>query len=295
VDASGFASLLLGKSLEEPFENYDASLFCDRAVVGGWARSESRDWEINPYTTAETMDSGWCWQIDHENRINRGYVYCSAFISDSEAETEFRTKNPGVSQTRVVKFSSGRYRNQWVKNVVAVGNAGGFVEPLEATALGAIASNCVALTDTLVEADCRITPRLQKEFNRFSATAWDDIRDFLAVHYKFNNRIDSPFWRHCLQHTDLAGAAEPVELYRESGPCFWLFQNLRVLNQFGMAGYITMLLGQKVEYRLRSEPSEAEMSIWRATRQRFGAAASHSISVRDALAAIRSPLWQWNV
>ena len=134
VDSSGFRSVLLGKALGEPFRSFKASLFCERAVVGGWQRSEE---PIKPYTTAETMNAGWCWQIEHEHRINRGYVYSPDFISDDEAEQEFRAKNPKVGSTRIVKFVSGRYERAWVKNVVAIGNAGGFVEPLESTSLGA--------------------------------------------------------------------------------------------------------------------------------------------------------------
>src|SRR6185369_9411983 len=81
VDASGFASLLLGKTLGEPFESFKSTLFCDRAVVGGWDRGLEEI--IKPYTTCETMEAGWAWQIEHENRVNRGYVYSSDFISDA--------------------------------------------------------------------------------------------------------------------------------------------------------------------------------------------------------------------
>src|SRR6185436_5095512 len=132
IDSSGFRSELLGRALQEPFLNYDDALFCDKAVIGGWPRTNE---PILPYTTAETMDSGWCWQIEHENFINRGYVYSSAFISDDAAREELLRKNPKVATVpRVVRFRSGRYERSWVGNVVAVGNAAGFVEPLEATA-----------------------------------------------------------------------------------------------------------------------------------------------------------------
>ena len=94
IDCSGFSSYLLEKTLNVPFISFKRSLFCDRAVVGGWERGP--DEVIKPYTTAETMNSGWCWQIEHDHRINRGYVYSSAFISDAEAEEEFRRKNPKV-------------------------------------------------------------------------------------------------------------------------------------------------------------------------------------------------------
>src|SRR5690606_10251282 len=127
IDASGFRSELIGKALGVPFESFNKTLFCDRAVVGGWERTDE---PILPYTTAEEMDSGWCWQIEHERHVNRGYVYSSQFISDDEATAEFLRKNPKVSTTpRIVRFRSGRYKRLWVDNVVAIGNAGGFVEP----------------------------------------------------------------------------------------------------------------------------------------------------------------------
>src|SRR5688572_27879814 len=191
VDCSGFYSALLGKALAEPFVSFKSSLFCDRAVVGGWQRTDE---PILPYTTAETMDSGWCWQIEHEHRINRGYVYSSAFISDGDAEQEFRQKNPRVGPTRVVKFVTGRYARTWVKNVVAIGNASGFVEPLESTSLAFICVESVWLIESLVDASREVRPSWQALFNKRVGQSWDVIRQFLALHYKFNDRLDTPFW-----------------------------------------------------------------------------------------------------
>jgi tryptophan halogenase len=297
VDASGFASVLLGKALGEPFISYDRTLFCDRAVVGGWDRKDPEDMAVKPYTTCETMDCGWCWQIEHENRINRGYVYSSGFISDEDAEREFRSKNPKVGPVRIVRFLSGRYRNQWVKNVVAVGNAGGFVEPLEATALGVIAGESSILTETLKELDGEPTPSLRKQFNRHHALVWDDIRDFLSMHYRFNKRLDTPFWRHCWEATDLAGAAELVEVYRENGPSFWLRMHTTIdkASQFGTNGYLAMLIGQKVEYHRLYHPSADELRIWNAERQRYRNRAARGLTVRQTLEKLRSPNWEWKV
>ncbi len=150
VDASGFRSLLLGNALTESYISFQKVLFCDRAVLGSWQRTDE---PIKPYTTAETMNSGWCWQIEHLDHINRGYVYSSHFISDEDAEREFRGKNPKVEKTRLVKFPSGRYVRQWVKNVAAVGNASGFVEPLEATSLSLICDQARLLAQFLLESD----------------------------------------------------------------------------------------------------------------------------------------------
>src|SRR6185437_2171893 len=131
---------------------------------------------------------------------------CSDFISDEEAEKEFRAASSQITQTRVVKFISGRYERAWIKNVVAIGNANGFVEPLEATALGVISMQSRLLADTLVESDRQIRRWDVTGFNRHHGRYWDSIRRFIAIHYKFNDRIDTPFWRACREKTDLAGA-----------------------------------------------------------------------------------------
>jgi tryptophan halogenase len=292
VDASGFASVLLGKALGEPFIPFKSSLFCDRAVAGGWDRGA--DEPIKPYTTCETMDSGWCWQIEHIGRVIRGYVYASDFISDDEAEREFRAKNPKVVKTRVVKFVSGRYARCWVKNVIAVGNASGFVEPLEATALGVIAMQSRLLADTLVDCDGQLRPTQAMNFNDYHARNWDSIRGFIAVHYKFNTRLDTPFWRACRADTEL-GRAEPiVEYYRENGPSFqWQPTQFDEFDQFKMGGYASMLVGMRVPYRRTYAPSDADLQTWEAKRRRFKEQALRSMTVREALDVIGSPQWRW--
>ena len=106
-------------------------------------------------------------------------------------------------------------------NVVAVGNASGFVEPLEATALGVIAMQSRLLAESLYASDRQPRPTQAAMFNRFHTMNWDAIRGFLAIHYKFNTRLDTPFWRHCRAETDLAGGAPIAEFFKENGPGDW--------------------------------------------------------------------------
>ena len=295
VDCSGFSSVLLGKAFAEPFISYQSSLFCQRAVVGGWDRHDPEDQVIKPYTTCETMEAGWAWQIEHENRINRGYVYSPDFITDEQAEQEFRRKNPKVGPTRIVRFISGRYERAWVKNVVAIGNASGFVEPLEATALGAIAKQSRTLAETLFASDRQPRPTQVALYNRFNGLFWDSIRGFLATHYKFNTRLDTPFWRHCREHTELANAEEIVHYYRENGPDgSWgptLLNNPH--DQFTISGYLTLLTGMKVAFRKSWEPTDRDRAAFDQRRQQFREFALKAMPVRDVLAAIRSPNWVW--
>jgi len=291
VDCSGFRSELIGKTFEEPFIDYKSSLWCDKAVVGGWDRTDE---PLYPFTTAETMDAGWCWQIEHDSWINRGYVYDSNFISDEEAEAELRRKNPKTGKTRIVPFTSGRYRNAWVKNVVAIGNAAGFVEPLEATALAIICDHASAVVRTLVDGNFEITPSQIKCFNEYNAVNWDCIRKFLALHYKFNTRIDSPFWRECMANVDLAGAEDIVEYYQENGPSLlWVKSLLDSTDPFGWEGYLAMLVGQDVPYDREFKPSDDEQAIWEALKDEMLRRASSAMKQEDALKIIRSESWGW--
>jgi tryptophan 7-halogenase len=293
VDASGFASALLGKALGEPFISFDSSLFNDRAVVGGWDREPGDP--IRPYTTCQTMNAGWCWQIEHERRINRGYVYCSSFISDEEAEREFRAACPKVKgPTRVVKFISGRYQRNWVKNVVAIGNATGFVEPLEATALGVIAMQCRLLADCLVESRRRPNDPLRHCVNDYHGRNWDAVRRFLAVHYRYNTRLDTPYWRHCREKTELAGAEEVVDFYRCNGPSL-LATDILIdkFDQFGLTGYYAMLLGQRVPHEAPYEPQPAERAAWQQRSAAMEQVARRAVPVAEALDAVRAPGWRW--
>ncbi len=292
IDASGFRSELLGKALAEPFVSYADALFCDRAVAGGWEREAE---PILPYTVAETMDAGWAWQIEHERHINRGYVYSSAFLSDEQATEEFLKKNPKVKSTRIVKFTTGRHQRCWVGNVFAVGNAHGFVEPLEATAIFAICQATRLLAGALGENDCDISPTMRESCDRIIRKLWDEIRDFLAIHYRFNTRLDTPFWQACRHDVALHGAESIVQHYRENGPC--MFAQLDVLppstSLFQLDGFYTLLLGQRVQHTRLHTPSPRDRETFESMRARTAVAAKNGLTVAESLAYIRHPGWKW--
>jgi tryptophan halogenase len=291
VDCSGFRSLLLGKALAEPFISFKSSLFCDRAVIGPWKRTDE---PIQPYTTAETMNAGWCWRIEHVDRVDRGYVYSSDFISDDEAEGEFRQKNPKATETRIVKFVSGRHERAWVKNVVAIGNAASFVEPLESTALGVICLDSFALAESLADMDRIVRPTQVRLYNQRGALTVDLVRRFLAVHYKFNTRLQTPFWRACVADVDLVGAEEYVEFYKENGPStLWRQMILDGRDPFGFEGYLSMLIGMNVPYRRTYVIPEHEQRAWARLYNQWQVDADHALTVEETLRWIQSPGWQW--
>jgi tryptophan halogenase len=261
IDCSGFRSLLLGKTLGEPRVDYSSTLACDRAVVGGWARPPGVP--MLSYTLSDTMDAGWCWRIDHPDRINRGYVYSSAFISDDAAEQELRLKNPGIGPTRIVKFTSGRFDRSWVKNVVAIGNASGFVEPLEATSLAIIASRCQLMVELLQDSGCTLRPAMGALFNQNSAAIWDAVRDFLSLHYRFNTRLSTPFWVNRQNETNMGNAQPLVDYVQQMGPSPALTAAFVAIGAvFNASGYLAILTGLRMPTRYCYQPTALELTIW---------------------------------
>jgi tryptophan 7-halogenase len=296
IDSSGFRSELLGRALKTPFISYSNSLFCDRAIIGSWDRTDEL---IYPYTIAETMEAGWCWQIDHEHAINRGYVYSSRFLSDDEARAEFQRKNPKARiWDRVVKFSSGRLKYSWVRNVIGIGNAVGFVEPLEATALMMTASQIQTMCDVLVHAQLQPAEQMISLFNQIFNEGWDHIRDFLAIHYRFNTRLASKFWRTCCNEADVSTIQPLIDFFRENGPTGFsrhlLNSTFGGKTQFGIEGFLTQLVGMKVPYTNRAAIDPRELALFRqrcnANRQR----AAKGLSVAETLKWVKRPDWQWH-
>lgn len=294
IDASGFRSELLGRALGERYHDWSGALFCDRALIGGWARREGEP--ILPYTTAETMDAGWCWAIEHEHFVNRGYVFSSRALSDDDAHAEFLRKNPraNLEKTRVVRFRSGRHERAWVGNVLALGNAYGFVEPLEATALMVLSVQLRSFCDALADADRTPSPILRTLFNRLTASIWDETRDFLALHYRFNTRLETPFWQAARAETPLGGAEEIVEFYRAHGPSLLAKQVvLPPQTLFGYEGYLVHLVGNQVPHARRYLAGAEERALWERQRAQWRAAAQAALDMRATLAAMRSPSWHW--
>lgn len=286
VDSSGFVSELIGKALGEPFEDYSDVLFCDRAVAGGWDRGDE---PILPYTLSETMDSGWCWRIDHPDRIHRGYVFSSSHASDEEAIEAYRKVAPKAENPRVVRFRSGRYERSWIGNVVGVGNAAGFVEPLEATALMVICLQCRWVTDGLMDCERQPNPSLVNLYNTLNGQIWAQIRDFLALHYKFNTRSDTSFWQRCREEIPLNGVEGLAEFYRENGPSAINAGHLPAGNPFGIDGYLAILAGLKVPHQRPYAPGTTETQRWNAHRDRHRKIASGGLGMRETLRQLAVP------
>jgi tryptophan halogenase len=215
VDCSGFRSLLLGTELEEPWEDWSHWLPCDRALAMPCAHVEH---EIEPYTRATAMPGGWRWRIPLQHRIGNGYVFSSSFLSEEQAADALIASVEGeqLADPRLLRFRAGRRRNSWSHNVIAVGLASGFLEPLESTSIY-LAQVAITYLIELFPTAAGIDPRDRAEFNRLVDMEYDRIRDFLILHYNATERDDSPFWDHVRTMDVPDTLLGKMELWRETG------------------------------------------------------------------------------
>lgn len=212
IDCTGFRSLVMGDALRSPFIDFSESLFTDCAL----ATNSPHDGRIDSYTTASTMENGWSWKIPQLENDHRGYVFSTRFATPDEAEAEFRKRYPGIGDVRVIPFRSGRREHFWKGNVVAIGNAYGFVEPLQSTALSAAFLMATFVARRLPTSKNNVLVR--SRLNDLVARMWDSLRWFLAVHFRFNRRSDSEFWKACQNDADISGAEYIIDLFQKQAP-----------------------------------------------------------------------------
>ncbi|MEM1140362.1 MAG: tryptophan halogenase family protein [Pseudomonadota bacterium] len=194
VDCTGFASVLLQRSLGVPFRSYADLLFNDRAVAV--PTPPEADGSLPSETVSTALSAGWVWKIPLQNRFGNGYVYSSHYLDEGEAEAELRAHlglGPDEGgEARHLKMRVGRVDAPWAENCLGVGLSQGFVEPLEATALMIVQDTVENFIDAFEKGG--FTPAHRDAFNARVNGIFDGVRDYIVMHYKLNSRSDSRYW-----------------------------------------------------------------------------------------------------
>jgi tryptophan 7-halogenase len=213
IDCTGFRGILIEQTLQTGYEDYNKWLLCDSAVA---LQSEPVA-PPHPYTRAIAHEAGWRWRIPLQHRVGDGFVFCSRYMSNEQATEKFLGAVEGkpITQPRVIKFRTGRRRQAWNKNVIALGLASGFIEPLESTSIHMIMTGAVRLIHLFPFAG--VTPALMAEYNNLARREIEHIRDFVVLHYHANERTDSEFWRECREMVVPDSLAHRIEIFRERG------------------------------------------------------------------------------
>jgi tryptophan halogenase len=240
IDCSGFRSLLLGEALGVAHEDWTHWLPCDRAV----AVPSSEVKLDQPYTRSTARDGGWQWHIPLQQRTGNGLVYCSRALDD-EAATRLLLQNitgEPLAPPRLLRFTTGRRRLFWKHNCVALGLAAGFLEPLESTAIHLVQAGIAKLLALFPTR--RPAPLEVDEYNRLMGAAYEQVRDFVILHYKANAREGSEFWRQCREMSVPDSLQRKLDLFAGRGRLFRYDDEL-----FSVTSWVAVLLGQGVQPR----------------------------------------------
>jgi tryptophan halogenase len=235
IDCSGFSGLLIDKVLRVGFEDWSHWLPCDSAVA---VQTESVSPPI-PYTRSIARDCGWQWRIPLQSRVGNGLVFSSKYLSDDEAKTTLSNNLEGraLTEPKVIKFRTGQRSKQWNKNCIALGLAGGFLEPLESTSIHLIQRGIIRLMQMFPQTE--ITNADRDEFNRQMSNEYEFIRDFIIMHYHVTERDDTAFWHYCRNMEIPESLDHRIRLFKESGRVFQAEGDV-----FGENSWTQVMLGQ---------------------------------------------------
>jgi tryptophan halogenase len=237
IDCSGFRGLLIEQILGTGYEDWSRWLPCDRAV----AVPSRLPGPPDPFTRSTARAAGWQWRIPLQHRMGNGLVYSSSHLERADAESLLlaNLEAEALAEPRHLSFTAGRRKLAWNANVVSMGLSSGFVEPLESTSIQLIQSGIAKLLALFP--DRRFDPRERAEYNRQMQDLFEDVRDFVILHYKATRRDDSAFWDYCRTMDVPDGLAAKLELWRAKGRVFREGREL-----FATASWVAVLLGQGI-------------------------------------------------
>jgi tryptophan halogenase len=237
IDCSGFRALLIEQELGSGWHDWTHWLPCDRAIAVPTALAGPPD----PFTRSTAHREGWQWRIPLQHRMGNGMVFSSRFADEDAAREVLLANLEGevLAEPRTIRFTTGRRKTSWSHNVVALGLSSGFVEPLESTSIHLIQNGIQRLLALFPGKP--ISPLERDEYNRGMGELYDDLRDFVILHYKATQRDDSELWRYVGAMDVPDALARKMELWRLHGRVFREGYEL-----FGPVSWVSVMLGQNL-------------------------------------------------
>lgn len=236
-DCTGFRALLLSQTLGVKFKDWTHWLPCNSAQ----AMACEQNGPLLPYTKAKAKSAGWQWRIPTQKRTGNGHIYSDEFISDQEAGDTLLEGLDGapIGTAKQLRFKTGCRETFWEKNCLAIGLSAGFLEPLESTSIYLIQMGISRFISMFPASQ---HPEIvAKEYNRHMRLLYDQVRDFIILHYSATHRDDSEFWKYCRNMSLPESLEHKIELFKSAGRVFRYEDEL-----FSKPSWVAVMLGQGI-------------------------------------------------
>ena len=286
LDVTGSAAELLSAvgSNERMAEGSEA--LCNRA----WTTARHRRSEaLRPYASLDTVDSGWMWRTEHDDTIGFGLAFHSDFTSEEEARADLLEKvREPIGKPVLHQWHNGHQATPWSGNVVAIGDAASFIEPLTATRLPLLILQLQCFLRLIGEVPGGPGPRGKALYHRMIHEPWQEVRDFTSIHHRLNTVCDSPDWNHAREHCGTGAHESLLQLFRSSGPNP-VFENALPFapSALGFDTWLNALIGLGVPVRNLPAIPQEDRKKWRAHLEEMRKTASHGATAATCMEAIR--------
>jgi hypothetical protein len=229
-------------------------------------------------------------------RRGTGLVYSSAHLSKDEATAQLLAYIKAIAggkaaadvMPREIRFQPGHRREFWHRNCVAIGMSSGFIEPLEASALVMIELAAGMIADQLPPTR-EVMDIVARRYNRKFTRHWNQIIEFLKLHYVLSARDDSDYWRENRAATSIPEKlGEQLSLWRYRGP--WHQDAEAVDDLFPTASYQYILYGMGFRTEPQHTRSRRQEQLERQASDLFRKNAERASQLKQALPGNRELL-----
>jgi tryptophan halogenase len=250
IDCTGFAGMLIGRTLGEPWRDVTDMLFVDRAVAMQ-VPYPREDAPIIPATVSTAHETGWTWDIGLDTRRGIGYCYSSRYSDDDRAEQVLRDYIGPAAEGRTarrIKMRVGFRDRQWVKNCVSIGLSAGFLEPLESTGIIQIEAAAHMIAEYFPRHGDMA--RVANHFSTIMRRRFEMAVDFIKLHYYLTKRTDNAFWiDNTKPETASDALKDKIELWRRRPPSALDFDTTYEAFKYQSYQYILFGLGFRPDMR----------------------------------------------
>ena len=180
IDCTGYSRIFSEKS--------DWVSFKDNLPMNS-VTTFTRKHNVSMVTKADKLNLGWCWQIPTQERIGCGYVSCDQW--GNSVIDEIKSNYPDAEILKSFKFESGKLKKSWNHNVISLGLAYHFLEPLQATnihltlvQIDILCQRCIRQTK-----DRTLNPDVISIYNKHIDNLIEDFKNFINIHYSRDSRV----------------------------------------------------------------------------------------------------------